>query len=116
MLSMRAWLVLIFIGVLAIAWHRHALPLWLILAYGLLNVLSFIMYAIDKSAARRQEQRTPERTLHLLSLAGGWGGALLGQQLLRHKSSKQSFLRIFWLTLLLHCAGLSWYLTRNFMQ
>ena len=113
--SFRIWLVLIFMGVLAIAWHWHALPLWLIMLYGLLNALTFVMYAI-KSAARRQAQRTPERTLHLLSLAGGWGGALLGQQLLRHKSSKQSFLRMFWLTVLLHCAGLSWYLTRSFTQ
>lgn len=113
---MRLWLVLVFSGVLAIAWYTHALPLWLFVAYGVLSALTFVMYAIDKTAARRHTQRIPEKTLHMLSLAGGWPGALLGQQLLRHKSAKQSFLRIFWLTLLLHCAGLAWYLTRNFMQ
>ncbi|WP_233151712.1 DUF1294 domain-containing protein [Pelomonas sp. KK5] len=39
-----------------------------------------------------------ERTLHLLALACGWPGALLGRQLLRHKSAKRPFSTIFWLT------------------
>jgi len=43
-----------------------------------------------------------ERTLHLLSLACGWPGALLAQQLLRHKSAKQEFLRRFWACVVLN--------------
>lgn len=46
--------------------------------------------------------RIRERTLHLLSIAGGWPGALIGQQWLRHKSVKASFRRVFWLTVLLN--------------
>ena len=66
--------------------------------YGLLSLASFAAYASDKSAAIRQQRRTPERTLHLLALCGGWPGAWLAQQTLRHKSSKTSFLVVFWLS------------------
>ena len=115
MLSLRIWLVLAFSGVLAMAWHDKHLPLWVIVAYGLLSVVTFGLYAIDKAAARADGRRTPERTLHWLALAGGWPGALLAQQMLRHKSSKRSFLMVFWLTLVLHCAALSAYLLRHLM-
>lgn len=66
--------------------------------YLLLSLVTFIAYAVDKSAARRRMQRTPERTLHLLALAGGWPGAWLAQRVLRHKSAKARFLVVFWLT------------------
>jgi len=33
---------------------------------------------------------------------GGWTGALLAQQILRHKTRKQSFLDAFWLTVVLN--------------
>jgi len=81
---------------------------WLAALYALASVACFIAYAIDKRAAIRQQQRTPERTLLLLGLAGGWPGALLAQQWLRHKSSKTSFLAWFWLTVVLNLAALIW--------
>ena len=71
-----------------------------------MSLLTFIAYAIDKSAAKAQRWRTPETTLHLLALAGGWPGALLAQRWLRHKSAKRKFLAVFWLTVLLNVAGL----------
>jgi len=51
--------------------------------------------AFSKSAARKGAWRTQESTLHLLSLVGGWPGALVAQQKLRHKSKKQSFRFVF---------------------
>ena len=57
----------------------------------LLNLATFWLYWHDKNAAQRQAWRVPEDTLHLLALAGGWPAAWWAQQLLRHKSSKQSF-------------------------
>lgn len=66
------------------------------------SLATFILYAWDKRQARLDRWRVPEKRLHLLELAGGWPGALLGQQILRHKSSKQSFLTIFWLILSAH--------------
>ncbi|WP_342114989.1 DUF1294 domain-containing protein [Pseudoduganella sp. OTU4001] len=74
--------------------------------YAVASVVCFIAYALDKSAARNGRHRTPERTLLLLGLAGGWPGALAAQQLLRHKSSKTSFLAKFWLTVVLNMAAL----------
>ena len=71
-----------------------------------MSLFTFIVYAIDKAAARAQRRRTPESTLHLLALAGGWPGALLAQKWLRHKSVKQPFRTVFWLTMVLNVAGL----------
>jgi uncharacterized membrane protein YsdA (DUF1294 family) len=69
-----------------------------------LSLATFLLYARDKAAARRQARRTPEKTLHLLALLGGWPGAWCAQRWLRHKSSKPSFRRVFWLTLLINLA------------
>ncbi len=63
-----------------------------------LSLLAFLAYSLDKSAAINGRRRTPEKTMHLLGLAGGWPGALLAQQLLRHKCSKGSFVAVFWIT------------------
>ena len=41
-----------------------------------------------------------------MALAGGWPGALLAQQWLRHKSAKREFRAVFWATLVLNVAGL----------
>lgn len=89
------------------------------LAYGVLwlyliaSTTAFITYAWDKSAARNGNWRTRESTLHLMALAGGWPGAWAAQRLLRHKSSKQSFLLVFWLTVCLNCAALGWAILGN---
>jgi uncharacterized membrane protein YsdA (DUF1294 family) len=74
--------------------------------YLLASAATFLVYAADKSAAARGTQRTPESSLHLFSLVGGWPGALLAQQFLRHKSSKQEFRRMFWAVASLNCVAL----------
>ena len=51
--------------------------IWLIVVYIGLSMFTFLMYAWDKSAAQKSEWRTSEKTLHLLSLIGGWPGALV---------------------------------------
>lgn len=80
----------------------------LLLVYTAMSAIAYAAYARDKSAARRSRRRTPERTLHLMALLGGWPGALLAQRRLRHKSSKTSFLVSFWLTVVLNLALLAW--------
>lgn len=66
------------------------------------SLVAFVAYATDKSAAVAGRWRTPESTLHSLAVLGGWPGALLAQQLLRHKTSKNSFVATFWFTVVLN--------------
>ncbi|KRB78163.1 DNA-binding protein [Nocardioides sp. Root190] len=86
------------------------LPLTLAAAYGVLSVVTFATYGADKSAAVNGRWRTSESTLHLLALVGGWPGALAGQKVFRHKTRKQPFRTIFWLTVVANCAVLGWFL------
>lgn len=80
-------------------------PNWLWGIYCAMSMATFIVYALDKRAARRGEWRVGENTLHGLSLACGWPGALLAQQLLRHKSAKPAFRRLYWLTVAVNVAA-----------
>lgn len=82
------------------------LPLWVAGLYLAMSAATFVAYALDKSAALRGAWRTPESTLHTLALAGGWPGALLAQQVLRHKSRKAAFRLVFWGTVVLNAVGL----------
>ena len=82
----------------------------LLMAYLAMSVITYLAYASDKSAARRSKRRTPEKTLHLLALCCGWPGALLAQRRLRHKSSKPSFLAVFWLTVVVNLMAVAWLL------
>ena len=71
-------------------------------------MLTFVVYAKDKSAAKRGAWQTPESTLHLLALACGWPGALVAQKKLRHKSKKQEFRLVFWLTVIINIGIFIW--------
>lgn len=86
-----------------------SLSLWLrgvsvipLAAYGVVSALAFFLYWGDKRKARADTWRTPENVLHAVELAGGWPGALLAQQVFRHKTRKVSFQLVFWLIVLLH--------------
>ena len=94
---------LVLFAVVAVLWKP---PLWMAGLYLAASVVSFIVYAADKSAAAKGAWRTRESTLHFLSLAGGWPGALLAQQFLRHKSTKQTFRQVFWATVVLNVVAL----------
>lgn len=59
------------------------------------SVFTFLAYWQDKRLARAKTWRTPETTLHLLELLGGWPGAFLAQRRLRHKSSKGTYQFVF---------------------
>jgi uncharacterized membrane protein YsdA (DUF1294 family)/cold shock CspA family protein len=87
------------------------IPPLILALYMVVSLITFIMYAVDKSAAKKGAWRTQESTLHLLSLAGGWPGALFAQQKLRHKTKKRSFRFAFWVTVLLNCGAFVWLLT-----
>ena len=80
--------------------------------YIAVSFITFLVYAFDKSKAKKGEWRTQESTLHLLGLIGGWPGAALAQEVLRHKSKKTKFRVVFWLTVVVNIIALGW-LTSN---
>lgn len=103
----RSWQILLalgFIVVLAAAAALQWLPWGFACYYLLCSVVTFVVYAWDKRASIKGQWRTPELRLQLLALLGGWPGALLAQQLLRHKSNKNSFLWLFGLMVVLNLA------------
>jgi uncharacterized membrane protein YsdA (DUF1294 family) len=73
--------------------------------YGLMSLFTFVAYVLDKRAARLGRPRTPEATLHVLELLGGWPGAFLAQRLIRHKNAKVGYQVVFWLIVAGHVAG-----------
>ena len=96
--------VLLFVAI-AVVWGVQR---WVASLYAVLSLITFLAYWKDKAAAQAGRWRTPESTLHTLSLLGGWPGAVLAQQWLRHKSSKTEFRVLFWGTVLLNVAVLVW--------
>jgi uncharacterized membrane protein YsdA (DUF1294 family)/cold shock CspA family protein len=94
-------------AVLAWGVWAHRLPWWVLPLSATLNVLTFFAYWQDKYAAAQGEWRTPENTLHVLSLAGGWWGAWIAHQVLRHKSRKLAFRETYWLTVIIHLSAIA---------
>lgn len=80
--------------------------------YLLMSAVTFAVYGADKAASRRGGRRTPEAALHTLSLLGGWPGALVAQQTFRHKTRKQPFRTVFWLTVIANVACVALLLSR----
>ena len=101
---------LVVVGVLTVLGR---IPLQVPIIYTLMSLVTFIAYAYDKSSARNRRWRTQESTLHFMSLLGGWPGALIAQRLFRHKSAKMEFLVIFWLSVLVNCAALGWFVLED---
>lgn len=77
------------------------------------SLVTYFIYARDKSSAQKGGWRTSEKTLFLFGLAGGWPGALVAQQTLRHKSKKTSFRVTFAATVIFNCVGLFWLYTAD---
>ena len=92
------------LGLVALA----ELPLVLVAAYGVMSVIAVLVYAADKSAAQHGRWRTAESTLHALGLVGGWPGALVARHAFRHKTTKQPFRTVFWVTVVANCLALAW--------
>lgn len=101
---------IVFLICMTISVFAGKLPLLVLEIYLLASICTLIAYKLDKTAAKSSHRRTPERTLHILALIGGWPGAIIGQKLFRHKSKKLSFQVTFWVTIILNCTALAWLL------
>jgi uncharacterized membrane protein YsdA (DUF1294 family) len=92
------------VGGLAVALNLHWNVPWLLGYLASVNVVSFGLYGGDKAASKLGVLRVPERTLHLFDLAGGTPGGFAAQEIFRHKTSKVSFRKVFWLIALVQAA------------
>ncbi len=80
-----------------------------------ISVVTFVFYAYDKISAKAGMGRIPEMLLHLLSVVGGFAGALLGMLVFRHKSNLKAhplFLPLMLISAALWSGLIYWLVTR----
>ena len=70
------------------------------LIFLILNLVAFIVYAIDKWKAQNKRWRIPESTLIAIGAICPWG-ALGGMYYFRHKTKKPKF-KIIWIFAAVH--------------
>ncbi len=93
-------------------WHiSHWIAIWYLLA----SLICFGVYAFDKSAAIAGRRRVSEVSLITWGLLGGWPGAILAQQLFRHKTKKPLFRVVFYLSVMANLAAISGFLFPSFL-
>ena len=63
----------------------------LVIIFGILSVITFFMYGIDKFKAQRGKWRISEKALLVSSFIGGAVGGFLAMQLFRHKTKHWYF-------------------------
>lgn len=74
----------------------------------LINILSFILFAIDKRKAKRKKWRISEKILLSISIIGGATGSLMAMVLFKHKLSKKVFYLGIPLLIVLNKIGVIW--------
>jgi uncharacterized membrane protein YsdA (DUF1294 family)/cold shock CspA family protein len=89
---------------LVVNWY-WVIPGWVAALYLGSSAICYLAYATDKSAAAAGRWRVSESTLLTLGLLGGWPGAIVAQQVLRHKTVKTRFQFAFWGTVALNVAA-----------
>jgi uncharacterized membrane protein YsdA (DUF1294 family)/cold shock CspA family protein len=92
----------LFVVVYVLCASLFKVPRYTFAVYVASSFLLFMMYVMDKAAAKSNQRRIPESNLHAIALLSGWPGALIAQQFLRHKSVKAEFRQVFWATVVLN--------------
>ena len=113
----RVWVMCfagLFIGGLVLAAAIGKAPFLIPAIYAAMSALAFVLYAWDKVSARGGRWRTKESTLLLVGLLGGWPGALIAQEQLRHKNVKASFQAAYWGSVIINVTAVCWCYANNF--
>lgn len=76
-----------------------------LLCYVVMSLISLAAYYKDKQAAQNNDRRTPENTMHLYDVLGGWIGASFAQRLWNHKTTKQEFRVLYYATIAVNIIG-----------
>jgi len=106
--KLSIFLATLFLASISLAYVVGYLPIKLLYVYWGLSTFTFLAYANDKIKAQKGAWRTKESTLHLFALLGGWPGAAIAQQFLRHKSQKREFRIGFWFTVFINISIFIW--------
>lgn len=99
-------LVIVFFALLLAGVYLQKLMSLIVVIEAVASVVAFVLYARDKSAAQTDQWRVSEGMLLWTGMIGGWPGALLAQQMFRHKTRKVSFQVLFWLSVVLNVGAL----------
>ncbi|MCF0113855.1 MAG: DUF1294 domain-containing protein [Erysipelotrichaceae bacterium] len=81
--------------------------------YVSINILTYLIYFLDKYKAVKQYYRTPERTLIILAFLGGALGAYLSMHIHHHKTLKWKFRILVPIAILLHLVILIYLFMQN---
>ena len=84
------------------------LPKYVICYLAAINLVTFLVYGIDKLRAKRGAWRIPEKTLFVLPLLGGSVGAIAGMKVFHHKTKHWYFKYGLPLILILQIALVVW--------
>ena len=103
---------LVVLAAFALAWAvvavTRGVPPWAGPLYAGASASCFALYTVDKAAARAGRERIPESMLLSLGFVGGWPGAILAQQVYRHKTVTRPFRNRFWLSVIGNVAIFVW--------
>lgn len=76
--------------------------------FAILNIISFVLMALDKFYAVKRKWRISEMSLMLISLFGGSIGTMIGMVVCKHKTSKSKFRYGVPIIILLQWGGCIW--------
>ncbi len=83
---------------------------WLAALFLLINLITFVLFGMDKRKSRKGKWRVPELTLLLWCFFGGALGGFLGMRVFRHKTKHWKFRILVPLFLLLHVLAVGYWL------
>lgn len=79
-------------------YHKHIFIVWYLI---LINIVTFVVYGLDKLLALAEQRRLPIRGLILFAFVGGTVGGICAMYLFHHKIKKKYF--TYGLPILLAC-------------
>ncbi len=74
---------------------------YIIIYIGIISILAFILFGLDKRKAKKHKWRIPEKTLLGMCLIGGFVGGFIGMQTFRHKTKHWYFYAVIVLSAVL---------------
>lgn len=73
-----------------------------------INLVTFVFFGFDKHRAVSGGWRTPEKTLWLLALVGGFLGGFAAMRVFKHKRRKRAFMVPYWIATLASVGLIVW--------